>query len=489
MADPMAKPRDERERPTNEPATAAKPPGAAAPKEIGWLPDCVYTGEKFETGMAFFADGTGRIVRFSREPADLAAAKRLPGQAALPGLVNTHAESWQRVLRGRFETRLRTDRDTVGNWREAHERALGALGAEDIYDAAKMAFIEMLIAGITCVGECHFLHRQADGTPWPEPLAAAKAILRAAHDTGIRIALLNGAWGRADFRQPAGSGPARSMIASAEAFVRETEALRDYIEKNHPGDEAWIGVAARSLGAVPLEYLKAVATYVRAKRLRLHLRLGETATEREACVAEYGRTPAVLLAEHGLLDKRFTAVHGGCLGEEDIRALGAAHAVVCACPASEWAQMAGGVPAGKLLAAGATLALGTGDAQQINLLEDARLVDANLRASRERAALDGDAATALFHLATVAGARSLGAPGGALEVGRPADFFTVNVYDPSIAGAAPETLLSAVTLAVSPRAIREVWVGARARVTQWRHPAQSGATTRFTEMQKRIWGG
>src|SRR5687768_12035178 len=73
--------------------------------ESGWLPDFVYTGEKFEAGLAFFADAVGRIIRFSREPADLGAARRLEGQAALPGLVNTHSHTFQRVLRGRTEVR------------------------------------------------------------------------------------------------------------------------------------------------------------------------------------------------------------------------------------------------------------------------------------------------------------------------------------------------------------------------------------------------
>ena len=75
--------------------------------ESGWLPDCVYTGEKFESGLAFFADALGRITRFSREPADMAAVRRLEGQAALPGLVNTHSHSFQRMLRGRTEQRTR----------------------------------------------------------------------------------------------------------------------------------------------------------------------------------------------------------------------------------------------------------------------------------------------------------------------------------------------------------------------------------------------
>jgi len=44
--------------------------------------------------------------------------------------------------------------------------------------------------------------------------------------------------------------------------------------------------------------------------------------------------------------------------------------------------------------------------------------------------------------ATFGGARSLGATSGALEVGRPADFFPVNLFDPSIAGAEPGALLN-----------------------------------------------
>src|SRR5687767_1501401 len=73
--------------------------------ESGWLPDCVYTGEKFESGLAFFADAVGRITRFSREAADIAAARRLDGQAALPGLVNAHSHAFHRTLRGRAEQR------------------------------------------------------------------------------------------------------------------------------------------------------------------------------------------------------------------------------------------------------------------------------------------------------------------------------------------------------------------------------------------------
>ena len=162
-------------------ANAGVPHGAT---ESGWLPDLVYTGEKFESGLAFFADPLGRIIRFSREPADLSAARRLEGQAALPGLVNTHSHGFQRVLRGRTEVRTREVLAAI------HDRALAALSDEDVFDTARMVFMEMLLSGITCVGEFHYLHNQRDGTPWADANHLSREVLRAAHDVGIRIVLL-----------------------------------------------------------------------------------------------------------------------------------------------------------------------------------------------------------------------------------------------------------------------------------------------------------
>jgi len=478
-----------RERvPTAAPAAAAKTAGVPVPKEIGWLPDCVYTGEKFESGLAFFADATGRLARFSREPTDLSVAKRLPGQAALPGLVNTHSHAWQRVLRGRFQLRSRPDRATAGDWQEAHDHALDRLSAEDVYDASRMAFLEMILSGITAVGESHFLHHQPDGAPVAEPNAVAREILRAAHDVGIRIALLNGAWMRADFRQRIGSGPTRCLTAGADQFIRETDALRDHVEKNFAGDEAWIGVAPQNLGAVPIDHLKTIANYAHAKRLRLHLQIGELENENAACIAEYARSPAALLSEQGLLDKRFTAVHGAHLTDEDIRILGAARVTICACPAAEYHFNGGGFRMDKVAAAGSTLAVGTDGQLEANLFENVRLLEFQLRhQDRRSASMPSTVTTPLFQAATVAGARSLGAPGGALEIGRPADFFTVDLYDPSLAGAAPESLLDAIVFASTPRAVREVWIGARQRVGRWRHSLQSTIIERFVNLEKRLW--
>jgi formimidoylglutamate deiminase len=452
--------------------------------ETGWLPDCVYTGEKFESGLAFFADGLGRITRFSRTPADLAAAKRLPGQAALPGLVNGCAQSFPRALRGRSEARTRSPGAVPGR-AEGVGQLAGRLPDEDLYDVARMAFLEMMLSGITCASEFHVLQRRPDGTAAPDPNPAAQEILRAAHDLGLRLALINVAYARSGFRQP--DNPAESRWASGPLaqFLSATDRLREFAGAHYPADEAWVGVAPHSLRTVPLDYLKGIAAYAHTHRLRFFAPVSEATEDNEACVAEHGCRPVKLLADQGMLGKRFTALHAAQIDEEEARLIGAARATVCVCPAPGRHPVPPLAPIDLLRAEGAEIAIGSGGYAQFNLLASARLLDA--QGPSGRPARPAPTAAVWFHALTVAGARSLGAPGGALEVGRPADFFTVNLFDPSIAGADPATLLAHVIYSLERRAIRDVWIGARPRLSNGRHPLQGAIIGRFAELQQRLW--
>lgn len=455
------------------------------PTELGWLPDCVYTGEKFETGLAFFADAQGRIARFSREPRDLEIARRLAGQAVLPGLVNTHSISWQRVLRGRVEAAAKPG-GAVAAWRELRAQVLAKMSPDDAFEAARMAFTEMLLAGVTCVGEVHELRRAVtDGSPASNDVALQ--ILRAAHEVGIRLALFSGVSLRGGHAGAADQAVPRLRAESVDAFVRETEALRAAMAGT-VSDEAWLGVAPDSVATVPLDAFKAIAGYAHAQRMRVQTLVARERAEVAACVAEYGRTPLAALADTGIVDKRFTAVHGAHLSEDECRLLGTARASLCGCPLTEQSFSFGLAPAAAVLAAGGGFALGTGGHVQIDLMEEARALEYASRAGdAKKPALGPDAAKVLFHAATVAGARSLGATGGALEVGRPADFFTVNLYDPSLAGADADTLLATIVFGLERRAIRDVWIGARQRIANGRHLNQGLIVGRFVESQRRLW--
>ena len=98
-----------------------------------------------------------------------------------------------------------------------------------------------------------------------------------------------------------------------------------------------------------------------------------------------------------------------------------------------------------------------------------------------------DTAALLFDCATINGARSIGASGGALDPGKPADFFTVDLSDPSIAGASSGDLLSSIVFSSSRAAVREVIVGGKPIVSESQHLIQEEVVERFIELQKRLW--
>ena len=62
-----------------------------------------------------------------------------------------------------------------------------------------MAFLEMLIAGTTAIGEFHYLRNQPNGTAHGDPNAVAWQIIAAAESVDIRIVLLRSIYQRAGY--------------------------------------------------------------------------------------------------------------------------------------------------------------------------------------------------------------------------------------------------------------------------------------------------
>jgi formimidoylglutamate deiminase len=453
--------------------------------ESGWLPDLLYAGGEFQSGVAMFADLSGRITRFSSTAADLAKAQRLAGRAILPGLVNGHSHAFQRVLRGRTEHRTSAEHDSFWTWRESMYFAANKLSPEGLYHASRMAFLEMVLGGITTVGEFHYVHGAVSAT-FENRSQMALQVIRAAREVGLRIVLLRTAYARSGWQKPQHPGQAPFLTPLAEDFIADTEALRGAIAQSQDAHGVWVGVAPHSLRAVPLDYVCEVVAYARAQQMPVHMHVSEQPADVEACVAEYGARPVELLAENGLLDSRFTAVHAIHVTSEEISALGRAGAMVCACPTTERNLGDGTLPADQYLSAGVRVSFGSDSNVQINLLEDARSLEYHLRMVKlERALL---ASKHLFTCATEAGARSLGAPGGILEIGRPADFFTVALDDTSLAGADSESLLSSIVFSAERTAVRDVAVGGKFVVRDGVHPVGEEIIREFTKMQREVWG-
>ncbi len=462
-------------------------------REKGWLPDFLYRDGRFESGVALFADESGRITRFSRSESDPAKVQRLPNRALLPGFVNCHSHTFQRVIRARTEYRTKAVKDTFWTWREAMYHAALWLSPEDIYIAARMAFLEMALTGVTAVGEFHYLHHAADGTPYEDRNLLAKQILRAAGEVGIRIALLRTAYVRAGWRKEPDPGQARFITPKPADFVADTDALDAFVQQQSPAARAWVGVAPHSIRAVPLDYLLEVAAYARTRRYPIHMHVAEQTAEVEACLGEYRARPVAFLDQNGILGPKFTAVHAIHIDDDEIERLARNGVTICACPTTERNLGDGIIAADALEAAGIPICLGSDSNVQIDPLEDARQLEYNLRLSkRERAILAptperGSLAGRLFKTATENGAASIGAAGGKLEVGRPADFFTVDLNDVSIAGADRESLLSHIVFALERTAVRGVFVNGEPVIEEGRHAHEEQIIQEFAQLQRRLW--
>jgi formimidoylglutamate deiminase len=356
-----------------------------------------------------------------------------------------------------------------------------------------MAFLEMALSGITAAGEFHYLHHAPDGSPYDDPNLLAGEVIRAAGDIGVRIALLRVAYARSGFQTEVNPRQARFIEADAELYLKNLESLANGVSSS----TAWVGVAPHSVRAVPLDYLKRVIVYANEHDLKVHMHVAEQPAEVSACVEEYGRTPVALLQTEGLLNEQFTAVHAIHVTPKAIASFAETRALVCACPTTERNLGDGVVPADEYLKHGVSICLGTDSHAQIDLFEDARELEYHLRLQKlERAVLDQtsqvpglksqELAMRLFDCATVNGARSIGASGGSLDSGKPADFFTVDLDDPTIAGAAKD-LLPAIVFSASRAAIREVVVGGKPIVSEGQHLMQEDIVERFNELQKRLW--
>src|ERR1051326_679290 len=266
--------------------------------------------------MALVCDASsGTIVRITAT-ADLTGEKRirLARRALLPGMVNAHSHAFQRVLRGRAECRTNQQLDSFWTWRELMYSAATRLSPEDIYDASRMAFLEMALGGITTVGEFHYLHHAQNGKPYDDRNLLAKEVIRAAGNVGLRIALLRVAYVRSGFQTEPNSRQARFIEGDIEEYLKNLEALADSVTSRtvkegqaanralantRASDTIWVGVAPHSVRAVPLNYLKQVIGYANERHLKIHMHVAEQPAEVSACVEEYGRTPVALLESEG----------------------------------------------------------------------------------------------------------------------------------------------------------------------------------------------
>lgn len=453
-----------------------------------YCPELLYSNGRFISDAAVLVNESGNVLEMP-EKLDSTTTRiiYMPGRALLPGFVNAHSHSFQRLIRGKSESRSTSGSD-FWSWRGTMYHAASQLSPQDVYDVARMAFLEMAFAGTTTVGEFHYLHNAPDGSPYEDPNVLAREVIAASRSVGLRIVLLRAAYLRSGYDLPPDPGQMR-FFESTRAFLNNMGPLmREYPNGSHVG----FGVAPHSIRAVPLNDLKEIVEWNRTKKLPLHMHVSEQVAENAACIREYGLTPIELLNGERILDPHFTAVHAIHVTPVEINMLAEAKATICACPTTERNLGDGIFPADNVMAAGIRIALGSDSQAQIDPLEDARELDYHLRLQQQKRAIldrrEGKSlAASLFECATIHGARSLGVSGGDLKPGDFADFFTVDLNDLSIAGHSAEDLLPIIVFSLNRSAIRDVVVNGKMILKDRKHLLRDEIVGRYKEVHQKVW--
>ena len=383
-------------------------------------------------------------------------AVRLDG-LTLPGFANAHSHAFHRALRGRTQR----GGGSFWSWRERMYELAARLDPETYFRLARATYAEMALAGITAVGEFHYVHHGPGGEPYADPNETGKAMIAAAREAGIRITLLDACYLHGGIGEPLNEAQRRFSDGDAEAWATRAEALAEA-----PGSR--IGAAIHSVRAVDPDSCATVAAWAAAGERPLHAHVSEQPAENEACLAAHGATPTGVLERAGALGPRFAAVHATHLSEADITGLGDSGCCCCLCPTTE-RDLADGIgPARALAEAGATLALGSDSQAVIDLFEEARAVELDERlASGERGRHDP---VSLLRATTRDGHACLGWPRtGSIEPGATADLVSIGLDGVRLAGATPDSVLDAAVFAATSADVERVICGGREIVRDGAH--------------------
>ncbi len=344
---------------------------------------------------------------------------------AVPGLPNLHSHAFQRGMAGLAERRGPAN-DTFWTWREVMYRFLERLTPDDVEAIAAFAYMEMLEAGFTAVGEFHYLHHDIDGRPYADIAEMAGRIIAASRDAGIGLTLLptfyaHGGFGGAD---PLPSQ--RRFVNEPDRFFKLLARIRDLV-----GSDSAIraGIAAHSLRAVTPDELRRV--FDAAPEGPIHIHAAEQMKEVEDSVARLGRAPVGWLLENMPLGPRWCIIHATHMTGDETRGLAGCGAVAGLCPITE-ASLGDGIFNGvAYMAHGGRFGIGTDSNIQIDAAAELRQLEYSQRLKHQvRNALtsvEGESTgRRLFSSALAGGTQALAQNIGGLAPGRRANIVVLD---------------------------------------------------------------
>ncbi|MEZ5798156.1 MAG: formimidoylglutamate deiminase [Paracoccaceae bacterium] len=436
-------------------------------------------------GAALLPEGWVRNVRITLDGGRIAQVRAgaaagtgdVSVDALVPGMANLHSHAFQRAMAGLTERRGATA-DSFWTWREMMYRFALGLDPDQMQAVAEMAYVEMLEAGFTRVGEFHYLHHDRDGAPYADAAEMSLRILAAAEAAGLHLTHLPVFYAHSDFGGAAPGAGQRRFLHDLDGFCRLTERMAGALR---PGDR--LGIAPHSLRAVTEAEL---AELLRAHPTGpVHIHVAEQLREVEESLAHCGRRPVETLLQRFAPDGRWCLIHATHLTEAERQGMARAGVVAGLCPVTEANLGDGLFPAAEFLDEGGRIGVGSDSNVEISLREELKLLEYGQRLVRRQrnvlAQAEGSTGARLFGAALAGGAQALGAPEPVLAPGAVADL--VGLRD-AMGLSGPEMLDR--WLFGRDIAVGEVWAAGRHLVQAGRHVARDGIAARYGAVLRRL---
>jgi formimidoylglutamate deiminase len=411
-------------------------------------------------------------------------AEHLAG-IAVPGLPNLHCHAFQRGMAGLAERRG-PDADSFWTWRDMMYRFLARLSPDDVEAIAAFAYMEMMEAGFSAVGEFHYLHHDVDGRPYADLGEMAARIAAASARTGIGLTLLPSFYAYGGFGGAPPAAGQRRFLNDPERFLKLVDRTRAIV-KDLPA--ARIGIAPHSLRAVTPESLAVVCRATPEGPIHIHA--AEQLMEVEESDAVLRRRPVEWLLANAGLDARWCVIHATHMTEPEVDGLAASGAVTGLCPLTE-ASLGDGIFSGaRYLAAGGRFGIGTDSNIQIDAAAELRQLEYGQRLVRHARNVmtthEGESAgRRLFAEALIGGAQALGRPIGALAPDLRADIVLLDENHPDLAARSGDRWLDAWIFVAGRAAVKTVLVGGQVVVDAGRHTMRPAFEARYRDVLARL---
>ena len=406
----------------------------------------------------------------------------------IPGVPNVHSHAFQRAMLGRTEWRAPDRDDSFWTWRMRMYEVAETIEPEELEIITAQLYIEMLEAGITSVGEFHYLHHAVGGGMYDDHAELSLRTFAAAHRAGIGLTHLPVLYQQGGFGRPPLVEQRRFVHTELDVFI-DLLARLSQVLRPHP--RMRLGVAPHSLRAVGAEALSRIIQDARTldPDMPVHMHASEQIAEVEECVAHLGMRPVEWLCEHQEVDARWCLVHATHLSELEISRLAESGAVAGLCPTTEGNLGDGFFSAAKYLGAGGRIALGTDSQVNVDPAEDLRLLEYGQRLQAQRRnrlapAVGGSVARHLFENVVENGARALAQPTGLLRPGRRCDLVVLDPKNPRLLGHGPDTILDAWVFGSAGSCVKDVFVEGEHLVKDGEHVEAAGVRPAFESVMR-----